>query len=144
MNAFVVAYVGVHASHKGIDTLLAALPRLLESHANAWLVIAGGATPYSPTLRELIAQLPDVARSRVRMLSDISPGLKADLLADCDVFASPSREEAFGITTLEVWAQERSVVVGDSPGQRSVVDDGALGLLVPHGDARSLLDEAPQ
>jgi glycosyltransferase involved in cell wall biosynthesis len=76
----------------------------------------------------------------VCLLGDISEQLKADILADCDVFASPSREEAFGITTLEAWAQERPVVVGDSPGQRSVVDEGALGLLVPHGDARRLLE----
>jgi glycosyltransferase involved in cell wall biosynthesis len=139
-DAFVVAYVGVHGSHKGIDTLLEALPRLLATREDAFLVIAGGETPYSATLRGLIAQLPEPARVRVRMISNLSEELKAEVLADCDVFASPSREEAFGITTLEAWAQARPVVVGDSPGQSSVVEDGALGLIVPHADVQSLLD----
>jgi glycosyltransferase involved in cell wall biosynthesis len=32
---------------------------------------------------------------------DIDDQTKADLLGDCDVFASPSQVESFGFTTIE-------------------------------------------
>jgi glycosyltransferase involved in cell wall biosynthesis len=139
-EALVVAYVGAHAPHKGIETLIEVFPRLLEAHDSAWLVIGGAETEYSADLRRLIAALPDHARGRVLFFTDISDSLKAEMLVDADVFASPSREEAFGITTIEAWAYEKPVVVGDSPGQLDVVDDGRLGLVVPYRDREQLLD----
>ena len=138
-DAFVVAYVGQQGPHKGIDTLLRVLPHLREQGKNARLVVAGAQSPYSSVLRALVRELPEDARTHVDLLDDVSDAQKAEILTDCDVFASPSEEESFGITTLEAWAHEKPVVLGSSPGQKSVVDDGALGLLVPHGDERRLL-----
>jgi glycosyltransferase involved in cell wall biosynthesis len=46
-DALVVAYVGQQGGHKGIDTLLRVLPRLLERRPDAWLVVAGARTPSS-------------------------------------------------------------------------------------------------
>ena len=65
---------------------------------------------------------------------------RAEVLADCDVFASPSAQESFGITTLEAWSQAKPVVVGDGPAQRSVVEHGVSGILVPHGHEARLLE----
>jgi len=139
-DAFVVAYIGAHAPRKGIDTLIAVFPHVLEREANAWLVIAGAQTPHTTALERLVAGLPEAARTRVRLMSDVSEQRKHDILSDCDVLASPSSEEAFGITVLEAWAHEKPVVVGDSPGQRSVVEHGRLGLVVRYGDAHQLRD----
>ena len=139
-DAFIVAYVGAHARHKGIETLIQVFPRLVESHGTAWLVIAGAETEYSAQLQRLISALPDQVRAHVLFFTDISDSLKAEILVDCDVFASPSREEAFGITTIEAWAYAKPVVVGDSPGQLDVVENGRLGLVVPHRDEDRLLD----
>jgi glycosyltransferase involved in cell wall biosynthesis len=138
-EARVVAYIGAHSPHKGIETLIEVFPRLLESHDSMWLVVGGAETDYSADLRRLIAGLPEQARGRILFFTDISDSLKAEILVDADVFASPSREEAFGITTIEAWAYEKPVVVGDSPGQLDVVDDGRLGLVVPYGDTEQLL-----
>jgi glycosyltransferase involved in cell wall biosynthesis len=104
-----------------------------------WLVVGGAETDYSADLRRLIGGLSEQARGRILFFTDISDSLKAEILVDADVFASPSREEAFGITTIEAWAYEKPVVVGDSPGQLDVVDDGRLGLVVPYGDTEQLL-----
>jgi|SRR5579884_48370 len=137
--AFLVAYVGQQAGHKGIDTLLDVFPRLAANHPDAYLVVAGARTPFSDMLAERMASLPDGIRARVRMLDNITNAERAEILADCDVFASPSQQEAFGITTLEAWAHGKPVVVGDSPSQRTIVEAGRTGLLVPYGDRDRLL-----
>jgi glycosyltransferase involved in cell wall biosynthesis len=139
-DAFLVAYLGQQGGHKGIDTLIRVLPSLLERRGDAWLVIAGARTPYSAELRRLAESLPERARSRLLFADDLSKGDRAQVLTDCDVFASPSAQESFGITTLEAWSQAKPVVVGDGPAQRSVVEDGVSGILVPHGHEVRLLE----
>ena len=138
-DALVVAYVGQQAGHKGIDTLLRVLPRLLERRPDAWLVVAGARTPYSVELRRIAGALPERARSRLLLMDDVTSSERAEVLADCDIFASPSEQEAFGITTLEAWSQGKPVIVGDGPAQACVVDHEISGLLVPYGDERLLL-----
>jgi len=138
-EGYLVAYLGQQAPHKGIDTLIRVFPALLEQHPSAWLAIGGARTPFTAKLEQLITRLPASARARVRLVSDLSPQMKADLLGDCDVFASPSQAESFGITTLEAWSLGRPVVVGDSPSQRSIVKHGVSGLIVPYGNAEELL-----
>jgi glycosyltransferase involved in cell wall biosynthesis len=137
-DALVVAYVGQQGGHKGIDTLLRVLPRVLERRPDAWLVVAGARTPYSDELRRIVGGLPDQARSRALILDDVTSAERAEVLADCDIFASPSEQEAFGITTLEAWSQAKPVVVGDGPAQACVVEHGVSGLLVPYGDEHRL------
>lgn len=137
---YVVAYVGQHADHKGIETLIGVLPGLLERCPAASLVVAGARTPYTDELKRRAEALPAAARARLRLLTDLSQQEKADVLGDCDVFASPSRAESFGITTLEAWALGKPVVVGDAPSQRAIVHEGVNGLIVPHGDPRALCD----
>jgi glycosyltransferase involved in cell wall biosynthesis len=139
-DAFLVAYLGQQSSHKGIDTLIRVLPRLLERRGDAWLLVAGARTPYSTELRRLAKRQPGHARSRLLFVDDLAKADRAQVLADCDVFASPSAQESFGITTLEAWSQAKPVVVGDGPAQRSVVEHGVSGILVPHGHEARLLE----
>ena len=139
-DAFLVAYLGQQGGHKGIDTLIRVLPMLLERQGDTWLLIAGARTPYSAELRRLAERLPGHARSHLLFVDDVTTAERAQLLADCDVFASPSAQESFGITTLEAWSQAKPVVVGDGPAQRSVVEDGVSGILVPHGNKARLLE----
>jgi glycosyltransferase involved in cell wall biosynthesis len=135
-DAFVVTFLGQLAEHKGVRELALALPALLRSVPTAWLIIAGAPTPYSQRLRSVLASLPDAARSRVLLLEDVPDHDKGDLLADSDVFASPSRYESFGLTILEAWANGLPVVVGDTPAIRWVV--GEAGVFVPPGDPNKL------
>ena len=139
-EAFLVAYVGQQGGHKGIDTLIAVLPLLLERCPSAWLAIGGARTPYSAELRRLASALSPPASGRIIFADDLTTQAKADLLGDSDVFASPSQAESFGITTLEAWSLAKPVVVGDSPSQHEIVRNGVTGLLVEHGNQGQLLD----
>ena len=138
-QAFLIAYVGQQGSHKGIDTLIRALPSLLRNVPDAWLVVAGAPTPYSESLRRLATSLPPSGLARLILAGQVDEATKSAILADCDVFASPSRHESFGITVLEAWAHSRPVIVGEGPAQRELLDGGRLGRLVPYGDEDSLL-----
>lgn len=135
---YLVAYVGQQGGHKGIEVLMQTLPRLLAECPQAWLVVAGARTPFSASLERLAERLPLASGSRFRLLHDLEPQAKFDLLAGCDVFASPSGHESFGITTLEAWAEGRPVVVGAGPAQKEVV--GEAGILVRYRDGDGLLE----
>jgi glycosyltransferase involved in cell wall biosynthesis len=137
-SGYLVAYVGQHASHKGLDVLVDAFELLIERVPDAWLAIGGAETPYSRVLAGRIAQLPAETRSRVRLMTNLSEAEKANIFGDCDVFTSPSQAESFGITTLEAWSQAKPVVVGDSPSQPWIVDDGRTGYIVPYGQSEPL------
>jgi glycosyltransferase involved in cell wall biosynthesis len=142
-GAFLVAYIGQQGSHKGLDHLVRGLPALLRRVPDTWLAVAGAVTPYTAELHRLVEELPREARGRLVLRDGVDEAEKAALLEDCDVFASPSRHESFGITVLEAWAHSRPVVVGDGPAQRELLDRGRLGRLVPYGDAAALA-EAPE
>jgi glycosyltransferase involved in cell wall biosynthesis len=137
-SGYLVAYLGQQGAHKGIEVLLASFPWVLEQCPDAWLTIGGARTGYTTELERQLARLPPPARARCRLVCDLSEQVKADLLGDCDVLATPSGKEAFGITTLEAWSLGKPVVVGDSPSQASVVIDGESGLIVPYGDVERL------
>jgi len=57
----------------------------------------------------------------------------------CDVFAHCSVHEGFGLAIAEALALGSRVVAVDCPhGPREILQDGRLGLLVPHGDVAAL------
>jgi glycosyltransferase involved in cell wall biosynthesis len=138
-DAYLVAFVGQQGIHKGIDTLIDVLPELVARCPSAHLVVGGARTPHSPRLRAHAARLPVDLRGRLIFADDLTTAEKADLLGDCDVFASPSEAESFGITTLEAWSLGKPVVVGDAPSQSAIVEDGVAGLIVAYGDRKGLL-----
>lgn len=133
-----VAYVGQQAEHKGVGDLVQVMPALVERVPALRLVIAGSVTPYSRSLRRLVERLPAAARSRVLVIDGIGEAEKASLLAGCDIFATPSRYESFGITTLEAWANGAAVLAGDTPAVRWVA--GQAAMLVAPGDPGRLLE----
>jgi glycosyltransferase involved in cell wall biosynthesis len=135
---FVVAFIGQHAPHKGLDTLVAMFPALVARVAEARLVIAGAETPWSEELRRRVERLPPDVRGRVTVRGAVTEQEKADILGDCDVFVSPSRAESFGLTTLEAWALERPVVLGDTPSQHDVAGSEGAAVFVDPEDPGEL------
>lgn len=59
-------------------------------------------------------------------------------LADFHLFPSTKRAEAFGLVALEAAASGIPTIASDLPGVRTVVEDGATGLLVVPGDVIEL------
>lgn len=137
-SAPLVAFVGRQAAYKGCDTLIAAMHDVWRAHPDAWLVLAGSRTPFSPALDAMIAELPAERRAHVLVIADFPEAEKARWYAACDVFASVSTEESFGISFVEAWAAGKPVIGGRIGAIECVIRDGVDGLLVPCRDPEAL------
>lgn len=120
---------------KGVDLLLAALAALNARALHPRLWIAGD----GPERAALAARVDALAlREQVRFLGrrdDVG-----DLLAACDVFVLPARQEGLGVAALEAMAAARPVVASAVGGLAEAVIDGRTGRLVPPDDPGRLAD----
>ncbi len=122
--------------YKGADTLIAVLPRVLETAPDVSLVLVGDGDD-RPRLEH---PARDVGVSeQVHFLSGLTPEQLFACYANCDVFALPSKGEGFGLVFLEAMACAKPVIGGAHGGIPDIVEDGVTGLLVPHGDAERLV-----
>jgi glycosyltransferase involved in cell wall biosynthesis len=119
----IVGYAGRLVRLKGVDVLLRAAATLPELR-----VEVAGDGPERPRLETI--------DPRATFLG-WQPRLD-DLLVRWDLFALPSREEAFGIAALEAMAAGLPVVASRVGGLPELIDDGLTGLLVPPEDPPAL------
>jgi glycosyltransferase involved in cell wall biosynthesis len=133
--ANLIVSVGRLSPEKGHDVLLRAFARLPRT-LDARLVIAGDGPGRSGL--EALAQSLAIA-PRVRFAGFVpDPG---SLLARAALFVSASRFEGLGNAMVEALAWGVPVVSTDAPyGPREILAGGALGRLVPVGDAAALAD----
>jgi glycosyltransferase involved in cell wall biosynthesis len=118
---------------KGLETLLAAAPSLLERHADAQLAVVGE----GPDLDELSEQARRLGVAHaVHFVGPTSDPLGA--LRAIDIFAHPSWAEAFPYVILEAMALGLPVVASDVGGIGEAISSGESGLLVPARDERAL------
>ena len=121
--------------YKGADTLISALPRVLQTVPDAALVLVGDGDD-RPKLEQL-ARDSGVA-DRIHFLFGLSQEELFACYAHCEVFALPSRAEGFGLVFLEAMANSKPVIGGAHGGTPDVIEDGVSGLLVRHGDLAML------
>lgn len=134
----VVAFIGQQVKHKGVGTLVRAMPLVWRHVPEARLLIAGAPTGYSPQLRRIIEGLPAQQRRRVTLVNGFTEEEKPAFFAACDVLASPSGYESFGIVFLEAWACGKPVIGSRTGAISAVIDEGQDGLLVAYNDAPQL------
>jgi phosphatidylinositol alpha-1,6-mannosyltransferase len=128
----VILTVGRIVPRKGIDTVIRALPAILDAAPNAHYVVVGSGD-YSNQLRDLVARL-DLA-DHVTFAGKVGEKELVDYYRTCDLFAMPNRDmpdgdtEGFGLVFLEANACGRPVVGGRAGGAVEAVRDGENGLL---------------
>lgn len=131
-------FVGRLEPRKGIDTLLAAIPSVLDRVPGATVDLAGGTPAGQPV--DVLAPLRPEHRARVRVHGWVDEATRSRLMRACDIFVAPSRYESFGIVYLEAMAYGKPCVACDVGGARTVVGHERGGLLVPVGDPAALAD----
>ncbi|MFC6094151.1 glycosyltransferase family 4 protein [Saccharothrix lopnurensis] len=132
---------------KGVQDLIAALPRVRRSRPGTRLVVAG-----TGTHRDWLVEQARKHRVRraVSFAGHLSDRSLAALLAAADAVVLPSRYEPFGIVALEAAAAGAPLVASTAGGLGEVVRDGVTGLSFAPGDVdglaravRSVLDDGP-
>ena len=128
---------GLDTAHafKGLPEILEGLAGLLDE---VWHLVVVGDGNVKETYKAQAQQ--NHIDTRVTFAGSVSA---KDLpryyrLADFHLFPSTKRAEAFGLVALEAAASGIPTIASDLPGVRTVVEDGATGLLVAPGDVQAL------
>lgn len=129
--------------HKGVDTVIAALPAICARAPDVHYAVAGSGAEREQL--EKLARTTGVA-DRVRFLGQVSERDLPALYNLAAVYVGASRRgqgigvEGFGISLVEALACGLPVVAGDSGGIPDVVRDGETGFLVPPQDPAALTE----
>lgn len=136
----VLLTVGRLVPRKGIDTILQALPHIIDAAPSLVYLIAGEG-PDRGRLESLAWRLG--VEDRVRLLGAVPHDELRHYYNACDVFVMPSREdepdvEGFGIVFLEANACGKPVIGARSGGIPDAIEHEETGLLVPPDDPEAL------
>ena len=128
--------------HKGIDTMIKAMPAIRAVHPGARYAVAG-IGPRQPQLEQL-ARETGVADA-VRFLGPVSDADLPALYNAADLYVGASRRhdllvEGFGISLVEASASGLAVVGGRSGGVPDAVRDGETGILVDPDQPAAVAD----
>ncbi|MBZ9673826.1 glycosyltransferase family 4 protein [Mesorhizobium sp. ES1-3] len=134
-SAEIVIFVGRLTRHKGIPTLLEAIPRILTQRPKARFVLVGPRDSEGP----FAVRKSDIDRCAPHV---IALGARRDvpaLLGMADVFAFPTQyREGVPRVLLEAGLAGLPVVASRMPGCNDVIEDGWNGYLVPPRDVNAL------
>jgi phosphatidylinositol alpha-mannosyltransferase len=130
-----ILYSGRFEPRKGLEYLLAALPKIQRAIPDVVLIIVGGG-PFEPYYRSLV---PKELEPNVRFAGIIPQAERRNYYASCDLFCSPAvSNESFGIVLLEAMASGKPVLASDIPGYNIVIRNGKEGILVPPKNPETL------
>jgi phosphatidylinositol alpha-mannosyltransferase len=122
-------FLGRLDPRNGLETVLRALPAILERHPRARLTVAGDG-PLRPWYERLARPVAD----HVEFLGRVN-GNRPEVYGTADLYLCPTTKASFGITLLEAMACGTPLVVSDITGFRELVDGGAEAVLVPKDDS---------
>jgi phosphatidylinositol alpha-mannosyltransferase len=119
---------------KGLPVLLDAMRTVLRRHPGAQLLIAGRGDA-----DEVRALIGEDLRASVALLGELSEEDKGAFLRSVDVYCAPNLlGESFGVILIEALAAGAPIVASDLDAFKRVLEDGAVGVLVPRGNAAAL------
>ncbi|WP_440900935.1 glycosyltransferase family 4 protein [Actinosynnema sp.] len=134
-GAPVLLFFGRLEWEKGVQDLIAALPRVRRRHPGTRLVVAGTGTHREWLVEQ--ARKHKVKRA-VEFAGHLSDRELAAAIAAAAAVVLPSRYEPFGIVALEAAAAGAPLVASTAGGLGEVVLDGETGLSFPPGDVDAL------
>ena len=134
-GAPLLLYFGRLEYEKGVQDLIAALPRIRRSHPGARLAVAGTGT--AADMLVAAAREHRVRRS-VAFLGHLPDGELPAAVAAADAVVLPSRYEPFGIVALEAAAAGAPLVTSTAGGLGELVEDGCTGVSFAPGDVAGI------
>ncbi len=124
---------------KGIDSLVRAMPAILEKEPKVKLAVLGRGEMLDE-LKAVVAQL-GIANNVMFINKWVDENERLILYASTDLVCAPSRYEPFGIVSLEGMAMEKPVLVGYG-GLREAVIEGQHGLYCDPNKPQNIAEQA--
>jgi phosphatidylinositol alpha-mannosyltransferase len=121
-------FLGRLDPRNGLDTVLSAMPAVLEQFPEVRLTIAGDGP-----LRSVYKRLAAPIERHVDFIGSVN-GNRPAVYSRADLYLCPTTKASFGITLLEAMACATPMVVSDITGFRELVSGGDEALLVPKSD----------
>jgi len=136
-RAPLVVHNGPLIEGRGLQTLLAAWPRVLVKYPMATLWIAGNGP-----LRGLLIQMCDRLRLHQRVLLPGTFDQPADLLTTADIYVTPSPPQGPCRNLMRAMAVGLPIVAATATGttEHPLIEHARTGLLTPSGNVEALAD----
>ena len=136
-NEKIILFMGRLVYEKGIQTLIAAMPKILDHYHDAKLVICGK----GGMMDELRNQVNFLGLNEKVYFTGYVASKDVPKMYKCaDVAVFPSTYEPFGIVALEGMLSGTPVVTSDIGGLNEIIDHGVNGMKSYAGNANSLAD----
>lgn len=140
-NEKIILFLGRLVYEKGVQHLIAAMPKILEHYHDSKLVIAGK----GGMIDELKAQVEFLGISNKVYFTGYMNAKQVNKMYKCaDVAVFPSIYEPFGIVALEAMIAGIPVVVSDVGGLNEIVEHRVNGMKSYCGNPNSLADSILQ
>ncbi len=136
-NEKIILFMGRLVYEKGVQHLIAAMPKILNGYHDAKLIIAGK----GGMIDELRAQVHALGIDNKVYFAGYMNGKDVQKMykaADISVF--PSTYEPFGIVALEAMLAENPIVVSDIGGLNEIVQHRENGMKAYAGNPNSIAD----
>ena len=136
-NEKIILYVGRLVYEKGVQHLIAAMPKILPNYNDAKLIIAGR----GGMMDELRAEASNLGLNDKIYFTGYLNSKQVQKMYKCaDVAVFPSTYEPFGIVALEAMLAGVPTVVSDVGGLDEIVTHGVDGMKSYAGNANSIAD----
>lgn len=136
-NEKIILYVGRLVYEKGIQNLIAAMPKVLDRYHDSKLIICGRGGMIDE-LREQVKYLGIENKVYFAGYCDSKKMQKMYKCADVAVF--PSTYEPFGIVAIESMLSGTPTIVSDVGGLNEIIEHGVTGMKSYAGNANSIAD----
>ncbi len=136
-NEKIILYVGRLVYEKGVQHLIAAMPKVLSNYNDAKLIIAGR----GGMIDELKAEAASLGLTDKIYFTGYLDSKKVQKMYKCaDIAVFPSTYEPFGIVALEAMLAGVPTVVSDVGGLNEIVNHGVDGMKAYAGNPNSIAD----
>jgi glycosyltransferase involved in cell wall biosynthesis len=135
----VLISVGGLVERKGFHRVIELLPEMIREFPRLRYLIVGGPTiegDWGPRLRSMVKQLG--LEDHVKFLGPLPPQTLRFAYSSADVFVLATKAEGWANVLLEASACGLPIVTTDVGGNREVVGNHEIGIVVPFGDSAAL------
>jgi len=132
-----VFFVGRLVYEKGVQTVIEAMPRILDKIPNITFVVAGSG-PHLNQLKSLVGEFG--LEKKVKFTGHIGSDDLSAFYRCADLTVVPSLYEPFGMVVLESMAMNTPTIVADTGGLSEIVVHEETGLKFDPGNPDSLAD----